>query len=195
MHRRWYDGGATYDLNKPVIHWNTSMSCSAWLLGPRPDSVHHQFLLEHRSSAKRWPTILGRDHARMGRALAPAARQFHSSRSPFIAALTNTACPVRDPKDFTPARPSRPKSDKPAPLTDSPAPRSRLTNRRFPMEIPYTVTARPDTGLYNAKIGIWLFLASEVMLFGGFSPPMSSCGSARLPATGRTASSTCRSAR
>jgi len=35
------------------------------------------------------------------------------------------------------------------------------------MEIPYTVTARRDTGLYNAKIGIWLFLASEVMLFGG----------------------------
>lgn len=34
------------------------------------------------------------------------------------------------------------------------------------MEIPYTVTARPDTGLYNAKLGIWLFLASEVMLFG-----------------------------
>jgi len=35
------------------------------------------------------------------------------------------------------------------------------------MEIPYTVTAREDTGLWNAKIGIWLFLASEVMLFGG----------------------------
>jgi cytochrome c oxidase subunit 3 len=35
------------------------------------------------------------------------------------------------------------------------------------MEIPYEVSARPDTGLYNAKIGIWLFLASEVMLFGG----------------------------
>lgn len=34
------------------------------------------------------------------------------------------------------------------------------------MEIPYTVHARPDTGLYNAKLGIWLFLASEVMLFG-----------------------------
>ncbi|HHZ98871.1 MAG TPA: heme-copper oxidase subunit III [Candidatus Marinimicrobia bacterium] len=34
------------------------------------------------------------------------------------------------------------------------------------MQIPYTVKARPDTGLYNAKIGIWLFLASEVMLFG-----------------------------
>jgi cytochrome c oxidase subunit III len=34
------------------------------------------------------------------------------------------------------------------------------------MEIPYTVHARPDTGLTNGKIGIWLFLASEVMLFG-----------------------------
>lgn len=34
------------------------------------------------------------------------------------------------------------------------------------MDIPYTVEARPDTGLFNAKVGIWLFLASEVMLFG-----------------------------
>src|SRR5436190_12488544 len=34
------------------------------------------------------------------------------------------------------------------------------------MEIPYTIEARPDTGLFNAKVGIWLFLASEVMLFG-----------------------------
>lgn len=34
------------------------------------------------------------------------------------------------------------------------------------MEIPYNITARPDTGLYNSKLGIWLFLASEVMLFG-----------------------------
>lgn len=35
------------------------------------------------------------------------------------------------------------------------------------MDIPYTTKARPDTGLFNAKLGIWLFLASEVMLFGG----------------------------
>ena len=34
------------------------------------------------------------------------------------------------------------------------------------MEIPYAVQPRQDTGLYNAKVGIWLFLASEVMLFG-----------------------------
>jgi len=35
------------------------------------------------------------------------------------------------------------------------------------MEIPYIVEERPDTGLTNVKLGIWLFLASEVMLFGG----------------------------
>ena len=34
------------------------------------------------------------------------------------------------------------------------------------MEIPYTVNPRSETGLFNAKVGIWLFLASEVMLFG-----------------------------
>jgi len=34
------------------------------------------------------------------------------------------------------------------------------------MDIPYAVEARPDTGLFNAKLGIWLFLASETMLFG-----------------------------
>ncbi len=34
------------------------------------------------------------------------------------------------------------------------------------MEIPYVSEPRQDTGLYNAKVGIWLFLASEVMLFG-----------------------------
>ena len=33
-------------------------------------------------------------------------------------------------------------------------------------EIPFTVEERSDTGLYNAKLGMWLFLASEVMLFG-----------------------------
>jgi heme/copper-type cytochrome/quinol oxidase subunit 3 len=34
------------------------------------------------------------------------------------------------------------------------------------VNIPYTVEARPDSGLTNGKLGIWLFLASEVMLFG-----------------------------
>ena len=35
------------------------------------------------------------------------------------------------------------------------------------MSIPFVVEARPDTGLHNARLGMWLFLASEAMLFGG----------------------------
>ncbi len=34
------------------------------------------------------------------------------------------------------------------------------------VEIPYAVKPHPVTGVYNGKFGIWLFLASEVMLFG-----------------------------
>jgi cytochrome c oxidase subunit I len=31
--RRWFDGGASYELAQPVLHWNVFMSVSAWLLG------------------------------------------------------------------------------------------------------------------------------------------------------------------
>lgn len=34
------------------------------------------------------------------------------------------------------------------------------------MNIPFTVERRADTGVTNVTLGIWLFLASEVMLFG-----------------------------
>src|ERR1051325_6191993 len=34
--------------------------------------------------------------------------------------------------------------------------------------IPYITEPREDTGLTNGKIGIWLFLTSEIMLFGAF---------------------------
>ena len=34
VHRRWYDGGATYtEIIKPVLHWNAFMATSAFLLG------------------------------------------------------------------------------------------------------------------------------------------------------------------
>jgi len=34
------------------------------------------------------------------------------------------------------------------------------------MNIPHIEEAHPETGLVNSKLGVWLFLASEVMLFG-----------------------------
>src|SRR5438309_5895181 len=57
------------------------------------------------------------------------------------------------------------RSNRPSALVASLPPSRSLSDR--PMEIPYTISTRPDTGLWNAKVGIWLFLASEVMLFGG----------------------------
>lgn len=33
--------------------------------------------------------------------------------------------------------------------------------------LPHTTEPHPVTGMYNGKFGVWLFLASEVMLFGG----------------------------
>ena len=61
------------------------------------------------------------------------------------------------------------------------------------MQIPYTVEERPDTGLYNAKIGIWLFLASEVMLFGAlFSTYILLRTGAPRPGPRAHRSSTCR---
>lgn len=32
--------------------------------------------------------------------------------------------------------------------------------------LPYTVESHPVTGVYSGKLGTWLFLASEIMLFG-----------------------------
>ena len=32
--------------------------------------------------------------------------------------------------------------------------------------IPYTIERRPDTGVTNVTMGVWLFIASETMLFG-----------------------------
>ena len=34
------------------------------------------------------------------------------------------------------------------------------------MSMPYANEVRPDTGLYNAKLGMWFFLAAESMFFG-----------------------------
>ncbi len=34
------------------------------------------------------------------------------------------------------------------------------------MSMPYSTAPRPDTGLYNGKLGLWLFLAAEAMFFG-----------------------------
>jgi cytochrome c oxidase subunit III len=56
------------------------------------------------------------------------------------------------------------------------------------IEIPYNVQAREETGLYNAKLGVWIFLASEIMLFGGLFSAyiLLRIGSPEWPPSGET---------
>ena len=109
--------------------------------GALPDSVHLQLLLEHlEGGADRRESVAG-DDAGVGGALAAPARQFPRGARSAPGPVPGTAFPAR------------------------PGISSRST-RPEPMDIPYTVEVRRDTGLTNGKIGIWLFLASEVMLFG-----------------------------
>src|SRR6478735_5645095 len=90
---------------------------------------------------------MGRDHAGMADAHAAAARQ------------------LRDDAGCLPRTLRIQRAGFPARLHAANPGRSHQITKAF-MEIPYTVREREDTGLYNAKLGIWLFLASEVMLFG-----------------------------
>jgi heme/copper-type cytochrome/quinol oxidase subunit 3 len=55
------------------------------------------------------------------------------------------------------------------------------------MTMPYVVEPRHDTAVYNAKMGIWLFLASELMLFGSLfsSYVLLRAGSAHWPVQSR----------
>ena len=156
MHRRGFDGGATYDLAKPVLHWNTSISHAAWTLGLFQLPFIFNFFWSIKYGKKVGKQSVECHHARVGRAFAAAAWQ-----------LPRAGGRLPRPVRIQRARASAWTSSRNA-TRRVPGPTPERTATRFIlMEIPYTVSARPDTGLYNAKIGIWLFLASEVMLFGG----------------------------
>ena len=128
--------------------WNVVSMLAAWVLAAGPDPLHHQLLLEHLEGAEGRRQPLAGDHAGVGGALAAAARQLRRCRRRRTAAPTSTACPARP-------RTSR----------RSTGPKGSLMAQRS-WKFPTPSRYGRDTGLNNGKIGIWLFLASEVMLFG-----------------------------
>ena len=162
VHRRWYDGGATYEqIIKPVIHWNNFMSVSAFLLGLAQLPFIFNFFWsmwrgERVTSDNPW-------HSTTVEWATPTPPGHGNFIKPIVVyrGPTNTAFPAR--KRITHRNPSHRGERK----SSSTRRRACCPRPLVAMQIPYEVTARPDTGLYNAKLGIWLFLASEVMLFGG----------------------------
>ena len=173
MLRRMSDGGANYSAAvneperrgchrrfKPVHHGAARLDfVGRDFAGRRADSLHHQSVLEHQTRRKsRRQSVAGHD-AGMADAHAAAARQFRHAAACLSRALRIQR--ARPCHGFHAAKRTGSFPGDAQYFTRS----HRALN--FFMEIPYTVHARPDTGLYNAKVGIWLFLASEVMLFGG----------------------------
>ena len=142
--RRLFDGGASYAFAQPVAAPERRVVVGR--VDPRalPAAVHLQLLLEH-------------PERREGRATTPGTRRRSSGPRP-RRRRTATSSPRRERTagPTSTAFPGRPRTSSPQYEALS----------RMSMEIPYTVEVRRDTGLNNGKIGIWLFLASEVMLFG-----------------------------
>src|SRR4051812_9725414 len=70
--------------------------------------------------------------------------------------------------DFTAAAPqfSRGAAGVPRPVRIQRPWRESRLHAAITAMIPHTVEPRADTGVSNVTMGIWLFLASEVMLFG-----------------------------
>ena len=135
--------------------------------GALPDSLHLQLLLEHPERGEdRAEPVAGHDD-RMGGSVASAARQFPSSPAGVPRALRGTAFLARRRISCRSTKPERAKSHATGAGERRARAREGSPRGEAPeMDIPYTVEVRRDTGLTNGKIGIWLFLASEVMLFG-----------------------------
>jgi cytochrome c oxidase subunit 1 len=140
--RRLFDGGATYAFAQPVLHWNVVSSWGAWILAIfQIPFIFNFFWSIWKGEKIDGQPVAGHDD-RVGGSLASPHGNF----------LYGPGSVPRDPTST--AFPARPRTS-----CRSTRPDSRWT-------FPTPSRLRRDTGLTNGKIGIWLFLASEVMLFG-----------------------------
>ena len=168
MHRRWYDGGQGWTYGAEHVwgltgfQWNTPISWAAWIMGLAqiPFIINFFWSIKHgkkvddnpwEATTLEWTAPSPPPHGNFVHT--PVAY-----RGPYEYSLPGTGEGFHHAKRTGGA-------DRTHPAQAPDRTGSGLTDRA--MEIPYTVSTRPDTGLWNAKIGIWLFLASEVMLFGG----------------------------
>ena len=159
MNRRMYDGGMQYAHNADLLHWHVVIGYAAWALG----LFQLPFIINFFSSIK-WGALVDKNPweattLEWSAPSPPGSRQLrHRADRVSRAVRVQRAgfgeglhAAVRAGKGL------RTMNRVPCP------PWWRFSAN---MNIPYTVEARPDTGLPNGKLGIWLFLASEVMLFG-----------------------------
>ena len=146
MNRRMYDGGMQYAHNAEPAEVERRHRHGGVDARPVPASVHHQLLREHQVGQGGRQEPVGGDHARVVGAVAARTRQLpdRADRLPR---------PVRIQRAGRGARTSRRSSS-----------RRRRSRRHGTFRTPSK--SGPTPGWPTASSGIWLFLASEVMLFG-----------------------------
>jgi cytochrome c oxidase subunit 1 len=149
LNRRLADGGITYTHGQAMQGWNVLQGWAAWGLGV----VQLLFIANLVCSWRRGP--------RTGDNPWEATTLEWSTTSP--PPEHNFTAPPRvvrgayeysvpgEPRDFSPQ--AALSTQHPAPSTEHPA--------------PHSLFVRPDTGTNSVRLGLWLFIASEVMLFGG----------------------------
>jgi len=149
LNRRMYDGGISYQHGRAIQHWNVVQGWSAWILGLFQLVFLVNLIVSYRRNRL---ADLNPWRATTLEWLAPSppphgnfAGEVRADHGPYEYSVPGQA------SDFVPQG-----------HIDNAAPA-----RNRDAAIPYTVEIRPDTGVNNVSLGMWLFIASEVMLFGG----------------------------
>lgn len=151
MHRRWYDGGQSWELAKNIVHWNEFIGVAAFLLA----ISQIPFIINFFGSLKWGPKATDNPWD-------STTLEWSTPTPPGHGNFLHEPVVDKGPYEY-----SVPGMTRDFAMQDANDGKTDAGPAAHDMEIPYTVAARPDTGLYNAKLGIWLFLASEVMLFAG----------------------------
>ena len=139
--RRLFDGGASYDFAQPVLHLNVVSSWGAWIMALFQIPFIFNFFWSIRNGEK-------------------------TDGNPWQATTIEWAAPSPPPHGNFLVAPEAYRGPYEYSVPGAAKDFAAAVRGLIEMDIPYTVEVRRDTGLTNGKIGIWLFLASEVMLFG-----------------------------
>jgi cytochrome c oxidase subunit 1 len=174
LNRRLYDGGISYEHGRSIQQWNVVQGWSAWVLGV----VQLFFLVNVVVSWRRGRVVSSNPwNATTLEWAAPSppphgnfAQPVRVLRGPYEYSVPGAV------EDFIPQDrillPEQ-KSDGvsgsiPADTRDPGSTDAARAHEATDVSAgDYTVRIRPDTGVNNGTLGMWLFIASEVMLFGG----------------------------
>jgi cytochrome c oxidase subunit 1 len=155
LNRRLYDGGISYEHGRSIQHWNVVQGWSAWLLG----LFQLVFLANLILSWRRGDRVVANPWRATTLEWAAPSPPPHGN---FTQPVRVHSGPYEysvpgEVEDFVP-QDRAPRSEREEAAAD-PGVRANPAD--------YTVQIRRDTGVNNVTLGMWLFIASEVMLFGG----------------------------